>query len=138
MEDCFSGVIPSYNTQAVTRPQSERTLWMTFAAPPSRELSEITRKTGTGASGEIRSTSHQTNRSNIRSPTTSRWVLRNFSKTSRSFLIAKCPLPHGGLDCSNIIGCPIEKVYIAQTAPEWIDHRVVYDMEILRNCLIFG
>jgi hypothetical protein len=35
------------------------------------------------------------------------------------------PLPHGELDCSNIIGCLIEKVCIAKTAPEWINHRVV-------------
>ena len=39
-----------------TRPPSDATLRATLAAPPSRYSSRVNRTTGTGASGEMRST----------------------------------------------------------------------------------
>src|SRR5689334_6270151 len=62
---------------------------MTLAAPPRLKFSETTRSTGTGASGDNRSTSPQTKRSSIRSPTTSRRTARNFSTTDRSGVIGR-------------------------------------------------
>src|SRR5512142_819283 len=45
---------------SVGAPPSAWMLWATFAAPPSRNSSRSKRTTGTGASGEMRSTSPTT------------------------------------------------------------------------------
>src|SRR5439155_584514 len=56
---------------AAARPPSAVTLLTTLPAPPGRSSSPVTCTTGTGASGEMRSTCPHTKRSSIKSPTTS-------------------------------------------------------------------
>ena len=78
---------------SITPGPSALTFNATFAAPPRRCSSRVTRTTGTGASGEIRSTSPNRYRSSIASPTTSTRALR-----SRALRFAS--LPGAPLFCS--------------------------------------
>src|SRR4029450_3262838 len=64
------------------RPPSEAMLWATFAAPPRRYSSRSNRTTGTGASGEMRSTRPIMNWSSMTSPMTV--ILRPANPDSRS------------------------------------------------------
>src|SRR5271165_5004632 len=67
---CCSGSLPAKPT-SVTRAPSWARFMAALAAPPGRSSRRVARTTGTGASGEMRSTSPQTYWSSITSPTTS-------------------------------------------------------------------
>jgi hypothetical protein len=77
------GPVPTTPATATRAPNRQRFL-ATLAAPPRVTSSFSTETTGTGASGEIRSTCPQTYSSSIRSPTTSR---RHRSNAEKSGLI---------------------------------------------------
>ena len=74
-------VDPALSSPAIPQisapPPKEATLLATLVAPPGIKLSELTRTTGTGASGEILSTLPQINSSKIKSPSTKTLALGN-------------------------------------------------------------
>ncbi len=61
----------------VTHAPSPARFMATLAAPPGRSFCQVARTTGTGASGEMRSTSPQMYLSSITSPTTNTRALRH-------------------------------------------------------------
>ena len=86
---------PPPNPATVTHAPSPARFMATLAAPPGRSFCQVARTTGTGASGEMRSTSPQMYLSSITSPTTSTRALRHPDST-RAIMSGKLA----------IIGCP--------------------------------
>src|SRR5690606_37552929 len=85
----------------------------TLPAPPSRSSLLLTETTGTGASGEIRSTLPHTEESNITSPTTNTLNLLNDSKIFSIEFMKKSKHLMGGLTGSTYgnQGLPTQSVF---------------------------